>query len=189
MKVTHVLLLFLSGFFFSGSSSYADYYDYYYQRPPPIISLNVNEQDSRNVSLRIAAREGRIADLKDLLKNGAQLDSRNDDGDTALMEASMYCKPKVIHQLLENRANANLQNIHGDTALMLAVQQSCLKAVKLLLKVPKLKLTVKDHRGETALDLAISDATPFVDGPPIEILQLIESRVDHSLRKSGREAK
>src|SRR5262249_16983619 len=69
-----------------------------------------------------------------LLRAGADANSANPGGETALMTASRTGKPDAIKLLLDRGANINAkESVRGQTALMWAVTENHPDAVKLLL--------------------------------------------------------
>jgi ankyrin repeat protein len=67
-----------------------------------------------------------------LLKNEANLDIQDDQGYTALMEASRTNRANVVTFLLKNGANKALKSCEGKTALLIAQQFNFGKVAQLL---------------------------------------------------------
>ena len=84
--------------------------------------------------LILAAGRGHIEIVKLLLENGADVNSRTKDGDTALIVASKAGHTNVVKLLLERGADVNAKNRNGRMALMGATNQGHLNVVKLLLE-------------------------------------------------------
>ena len=60
--------------------------------------------------------------VEDILSTNANIDSRNADGETVLMLATIYNEnPPIIQAILDKGANVNARDITGFTALMMAV--------------------------------------------------------------------
>ena len=58
-----------------------------------------------------------------LLDNGAQVDARDEDGNTPLILAAKgTSRPEYIQLLIENRAEVNARNNDGWTPLMIAAR-------------------------------------------------------------------
>ena len=140
-----------------------------------IISLDLDEHDVLNSSFRIAAREGRLADMKKFLEQGADVNSASKEGETALMYASRNCAPKVVEVLLDAKAEVNFPNHEGRTALMYASMDSCLPVVKLLLKVSGIKLHLRDRIGKSAQDYAEEGSELYEGGSEFEVIDLLKS--------------
>lgn len=88
-------------------------------------------------------------DLKtaeDMIKNGADLNSQDKDGNTALILAVQKYYPEMIKLLIDSGANLNIQNNEGQTALFYAEYT---KLAKYLIKCGA-DLTIKDKEGKTA---------------------------------------
>lgn len=101
--------------------------------------------------------------LKRLLDNGADLNSRDELGQTALMAAALNGRPRVVEALLKRRrhwwnpftkgVSVNAKRNDGRSALMFASANCHLDVVKALLDAGA-KVNVKDSGGYTALVLA-----------------------------------
>jgi ankyrin repeat protein len=55
-----------------------------------------------------------------LLENGADVNTPDKDGYTALMWASRYCHESTVRLLLDHGADKELKNEHGESAIDLA---------------------------------------------------------------------
>jgi ankyrin repeat protein len=73
--------------------------------------------------LCLAAREGRLNAVRYLLDHGADLNARDEVGNTALGEASYYGQMPVIKELLSRGANINTLSSTG-TPLDIALSRS-----------------------------------------------------------------
>lgn len=72
-------------------------------------------------SLMLAARDGDIPLIENLLHSGAEINARDDDGWTALMYAARFQKnPDVTNLLLHRGADRSIKNKYGVSALLLA---------------------------------------------------------------------
>ncbi len=123
-----------------------------------------------NKSIIELANNGNIEGLEYLLstslskegENKADPNLRDNDGNTALIYASLYSRTyssiKIVELLLKYGANLNLQNNEGYTALMVASQfsnsLSSIKTVELLLKNGA-NPNLQNNKGKTALMMAI----------------------------------
>ena len=140
--VFHVILAFAA--FLGPAWAYADYYygnsygySYGYHsgsRPSQIISLELDPKATLDTNLRVAAREDRLKDLSRFLRSGGNVNSRSDEGETALMYASRNCSQAVVRVLLQAHANENVRDNKGRTALIFAASDSCAPVVRILLK-------------------------------------------------------
>lgn len=140
----------------------------------PIISLELDEKKSRNLDLRIAARDNRPDDVAQLLVDGADVNGKSDEGETALMYAARACSFEAVQTLLRWHPDANVQDVHGRTALIYAVSESCLPVTRLLLKSAHVSLNPQDDMHLSALDYATQGASLEIDGPSVEILSLLK---------------
>jgi ankyrin repeat protein len=124
------------------------------------------------MALLAAASWGRAANLKLLLDNGADIETRDDDGNTALIIASSGLAVSTIDTvrlLLDRGANVEAKNSDGDTALILAASKDGVDnvdIVKLLLSRGA-NIRSKDAEGNTPLALAQKDGRS-------EIVQLLQ---------------
>ena len=87
--------------------------------PVPCESDCEDDEISNNEKLE------KIIDI--LLEKGANVDIQNNEGDTALIEASYYEHANIVDNLLEKGANVDIRNKQGDTALIIAVKKVMLK--------------------------------------------------------------
>lgn len=83
--------------------------------------------------LRVAAARGSVAVLQLLIDRGANIESRDNYGDTALHWAARSGRERSVKLLIENGAAIEATNSDGDTALILAIINGHGNLVKLLL--------------------------------------------------------
>jgi hypothetical protein len=155
---------------------YNGYFSGYYggRTESPIISLELDPKASRDTNMRVAAREERIDDLRRFLQAGADVNSRSDRGETALMYASRNCSEEIASFLLQARADENLQDERGRTALMFASSDSCAPVVRLLLHDRTTDVTAHDREGRTALDYARRASALEYGGSSEEVIKMIK---------------
>lgn len=129
------------------------------QRHPVIanalISIIVTGIDNRRVKQDPSTLP--IADaIEVIIGQGANVNSKNEDGRTALMEASRIGKVKIIELLLKKGALSYLKDKHGYTSLMLASEFGQYDVIELLLGYNSdLKaLVAQNKNGWSALMLA-----------------------------------
>lgn len=157
-----------------GSSCWAEDQD-----APSVRSKKHTAVHLLNKSLRIAAREDRMDDLKSALEQeAADVNSRAEDGTTALMYASRRCLPRIAALLIEQKADVNLTDKRGMTALMHAIRTNCLAVVKQILATPGLKIHLRDVHRKSAADYARAATILEVDGPSIEMRRLVERKAE-----------
>ena len=75
-------------------------------------------QEELNRQLINAADNRDTKTVRKMLEQGADPNSRNNYGETALMEACQYGEPEMIQMLLDAKADPNVQSRDGYTALM-----------------------------------------------------------------------
>jgi ankyrin repeat protein len=158
------------GSYYPSYPAYQNYSSYSRrQERSPLISMDLDPKHLLDASFRLAAREERLEDMFRMIKEGADVNSTSDEGQTALMYTSRNCSIQISRELLQLDANVNLTDKEGDSALIYATIESCVPVVKLLLMNPALDLFVRDHEGRTALDYA-SDAAVIEVGGPANII-------------------
>lgn len=160
-----------SGYFNSG------YYSNYggRSRSQPILSLSLDPKEILNSGLRIAAREEREEDVLRFLRQKADINSRSDVGETALMYAARNCSTDIVKILLSHGADVNIEDREGRTALIYAAQDSCAPVIEKLLRRTKASINHRDKSGRSAIDYAREGASLDVDGPSLDAVRLLES--------------
>ncbi len=105
------------------------------QRMLDLRETHVNFQwgKERSHAVQAAAFQGHVAVLEVLLGFGAEVDSPNSGGNTALMLAARQGHAKAVATLLEAGARPDLTNVLGQTALHLAVAGNHVGVADLLL--------------------------------------------------------
>ena len=85
-------------------------------------SANVVSYDSSNINIEMidAAKHNKTAILKCLIKNGADINSVDSDGISALMYAVATGNVPNVNFLIENGADVNAANQEGQTVLIFA---------------------------------------------------------------------
>jgi ankyrin repeat protein len=86
----------------------------------------------RNARLFLAARDGDLAKLNELLDGGVDPNSLLRDEWTALMIATLHNHPQVVALLLRRGAYPDAQNATGWTALMIAERKGHTEVARLL---------------------------------------------------------
>jgi len=87
---------------------------------------------TEDAGLLAAARTGHSGTIRDLLASGANVNFRDEHGNTPLMEAARNGHDDCVRTLLDAGANWRLKNEDGRTALMLARQNSHEDATRVL---------------------------------------------------------
>src|SRR5215469_16878745 len=77
-------------------------------------------------------RQGGASSVRAAIENGADVNTRDADGNTLLMQAAVYATPADLEFLLSHGAQVNAANKAGHTALMRAIPD--LGKIKLLIE-------------------------------------------------------
>lgn len=101
----------------------------------------------------MAVKAGGIREMYKLLVEGANVDARDDNGQTALMLAAHLGWTPVVERLIRAGADVNAQDDMGGTALMSAVDRSHGTIAKMLIRNGA-KVKVRDS--ETACTIRIA---------------------------------
>lgn len=111
------------------------------------------EDPQLNRNLRLAAQDGKLDRIKNLLWNKAEVNAANRYGLSALHMASANGRLEVCQELLCCNAAVNSKKCYGYTALHLASMNGQLEVLQELAKMKAL-LSSTDDRGRTALHWA-----------------------------------
>lgn len=84
-------------------------------------------------ALHLAAKDGHLHVVSELLKRGALVDNATKKGNTALHIASLAGQEEVVRLLLQHNASVNCQSQNGFSPLYMAAQENHDSVVKLLL--------------------------------------------------------
>jgi ankyrin repeat protein len=124
-----------------------------------------------NTALTAAASVCQQDMVSQLLAHNANINARNNEGDTALIIVSRTkaenarCQ-STVSQLLDHKADINIRGRSGQTALLVAIENSNLPVISKLLSL-QADINVRDDFGLTALSLAVEKKNKEI------ILQLI----------------
>lgn len=97
-----------------------------------LLDKGANPAAFNSKSLITALDHGKYDLAITLIKNGAEIETKNNNGDTAIICASQYGSLESIKVLLGYGANINAKNNKGNTALVIAKQQGYTNVVTLL---------------------------------------------------------
>ncbi|CAH8506990.1 unnamed protein product, partial [Schistosoma turkestanicum] len=106
----------------------------------------------RDVSLIRLARNGDLDSIKQMVKEGVNINEQDETGWTVLHEACLRNLPRMVDYLLRHGADPGIANMNGDTALHSAARSGCLRIVRALLYYNCDPL-LSNHKGEKPLDL------------------------------------
>ena len=121
-------------------------------RQPTGRVLSVLDEDAE-APIHLAAREGDTRCLSELLRNGADVDTKTTLGSTALHIALLGGKNDVIEMLLAAGADANNSLMYGRTPLHLAAAAGNSRVISLLLQHGA-DPQKRDDKGSSAVDVA-----------------------------------
>lgn len=119
-----------------------------------IFTLAISACGNKNDSLVRSAKEGRLQDVRELLKQGADVNAKTDSGATALMWACFFGKVEVAEVLLSNGADVNARDDKGWTALMAAAEQGYPEVLELLI-AKGADVNARNAENQTALTYAM----------------------------------
>ncbi len=117
-----------------------------------------------NKDLLKAVKKGDSCQVKELLKNGADINTQDEDGDTALhliamskasAQNSFTDNYDILHLLMEHQPKSNLKNNKGNTALHYAASFGDMEIVDYLLYYDFSVATIKNKENHTALYYAL----------------------------------
>src|SRR5262245_25902077 len=114
--------------------------------------------------LLIAVRNGDHSKVEKLLSQGADVNSADSEGTTALMHSVIESDIKMMKLLIDHRADVNAKNAADSTALMYATTNQA--KAKLLLDAGA-DAKVKNKRGITPISVAV---TTFGSTPVLKLL-------------------
>ena len=107
------------------------------------------------VPLIVAARDGDLQNVTSLLQNRANINAKDDHGDTALIKASHRGHSAIVAELLKHEdLDVNLQDKDGKSALFWASSCGYKEVVVELLKRVDVEVSLRDNTNTTALDEA-----------------------------------
>lgn len=100
-----------------------------------------------------AIDKGNIEMLDLLINSGADVNFKNEVGNTALMKCARKDKVEYLEILIEKGAIVDEKNINGSTALVLAIQSRSINAVKYLVK-NSADINIQNLEGMTPIMIA-----------------------------------
>jgi ankyrin repeat protein len=106
-----------------------------------------------------AAKKGNLSDLVTLKVRGANLNQRDENGNTALLWASCFGHLHIIkYLLLENDSKITDKNDAGNTALLLAVAYNHLSVVQWLLEEGEAQISEQNNYESSPLLMALKQS-------------------------------
>ncbi|XP_064390639.1 uncharacterized protein LOC135338431 isoform X3 [Halichondria panicea] len=117
----------------------------------PILVKALKKVNERNAKLFTVTS---VEQLRSLVTNGADVDSRERNGVTPLMAHTEKGGKELMQELIRLRANVDLQDNEGLTALMIAAREGNAVLVQILIGASAILDFKEKERGHTALMLA-----------------------------------
>lgn len=117
---------------------------------PSGMSGSADELDAANDSLRNAAAAGNVNDLLKALSQGADVDGKDDDGRTAMINAAWRGRSDVVQILLDHGADIGISDDRGRTPMIWGAINGQTKVVQALLDAGA-EPNHTDEEGVTAL--------------------------------------
>jgi ankyrin repeat protein len=142
----------------SQSSQYSPFCDTFTALAPSLSFIYSSpdvplSQAALNQSLIQASRQGEHEILQELLKRGAQVDCKDDQGKTALLWAAFNGHAECVSTLVESGADVNME-CNEQTPLLAATEFNHIQCVKLLLE----KGAVIDPPNSTYMGTPVQEA-------------------------------
>ena len=97
-----------------------------------------------------------LENIRRLIQKGADVNTKDENGETPLLWANVYGKLDVVKFLVESGANVNAKNNKGNTPLMSSSRHGHLEVVKYLVSKGA-DVNAKDTSGHTALWWSIEE--------------------------------
>ena len=116
----------------------------------------VNQKDSKGNTPLIYAVELNIPTIEILLRNGANIDDTNSEGQTPLMVAThQFKKEDILEYLISQGADVNIPDNKGNTPLMIIYidNQYSKEKFYMLLSSEDIDLNHQNNKGETILSM------------------------------------
>jgi ankyrin repeat protein len=127
----------------------------------------INPSDgSGSTPLLVAASHDDVAQVRQLLKTGADPNVRNKLDTTPLLEAALHSNPEIMKALLDAGADPNAAGADGQTPLMLVARGTSVAAAKMLLDKGASAKAAESQRQQTALMWAAANS----QGPMARLL-------------------
>jgi ankyrin repeat protein len=118
-----------------------------------------SHQDNLNDRFLAAAAADYIPALRDILADGAQINARGENNETAMIRAAREGRSVIIEILLGLGASLDLQDRDGRTALAQAALLGHVGIVSMLIRAGA-DITLDDKTGDKPLDIALRSGNP-----------------------------
>ncbi|HEY3579042.1 MAG TPA: ankyrin repeat domain-containing protein [Pyrinomonadaceae bacterium] len=117
---------------------------------------NIRDKDTHTTALEYAVRNGNEEIVRVLLSAKADVNAKDDFGQTALMMLSDSVTSEIVWDLINAGAKVNVRDKDGDTALISAAEVNNVDALKALIEAGA-KVNAANSDGDTALIKAASN--------------------------------
>ncbi|XP_076395542.1 uncharacterized protein LOC143265743 isoform X1 [Megachile rotundata] len=124
----------------------------------------------------VALEEGKLEDLKDCLKKGADLNARHSNLWTTLHFAAKGPSLEVIKFILNHNLSVNVKNIDGQSPLHIAAAYNRRDIVQFFVKNRDLCIDDKDCNGKTPLHIAAQNGNTDI------VNILLKNSADHNIK-------
>jgi ankyrin repeat protein len=128
-------------------------------------------------SLGEAISSGNFAEIKRLVKSGADVNALGEDGGSPLSSAAFHGQLEHVRFLLQNGANLTRKNRDGNTPLHVAAFMGRVEIVKLLLAKGG-RATTRNEKRETPIDVVSGEWNDGLAGFYAVLNNLTSNKVD-----------
>lgn len=118
-------------------------------------SPSQDQEEDLNARMIRCVKSGDMGCIKTAIRDGADVNYRDRNGETALMHATYKGHVEILKELIKARANVNIENRFGATAIFIAAQYKQLEKVKELIKAGA-NVNHHDRNGTTVLITAVA---------------------------------
>jgi hypothetical protein len=125
--------------------------------------FNKLNQESLNQEFLKAVELGNIERVKELVKKGANLNTRNPQGETSLLWATKEEQTGMALVLIAQKASLNAQDDEGNTALLTACRNGNIEIARALIDADA-DISVENKQGEKAFNAAMKQSQPELVG-------------------------
>jgi hypothetical protein len=120
------------------------------------VNVNLRDKRSNTTALEHAVQNANREMVQLLLASGADVNAKNDSGETVLMMLGNDATCDLVWDLINAGADVKVKDDSGETALMQAASSDGLETLKVLLDAGA-EVNTKNKEGRTALMLAASE--------------------------------
>lgn len=120
------------------------------------------KESSSKQTIQQMILSGKSSEAKELFQAKIDINSIDDDGNTALHAAAQVNDSELVTFLIYKGANTELKNHQGDTPLHLALKNDGKESAKILAAADG-TIFARDGQNKTALELAVSKGQEYYD--------------------------